>query len=434
MFRSRLVLLLVFTSSLYAQQAKIQQSPRQALIEMFFSGGQAAFETHLPDATKLALVKAGAMRFGVPMLGSLGFHGNGQVGGLQIVEAGPILAWSRDPRTGEKFQVNIDTDDLMGDQAELALSFHTFKGEVEDAMTTFYPKVNLKMALQGGVWKLKEIGLGLRLPLDDPEFLKALTQTFQKQESATSGMLVANDLGILQNAEVKYRALHPEHGFTCSLQDLAIVRFGHGNSSALVLDRALASGTKDGYKFAIGGCGSPPVTSFEITAVPLQAGKPALCADQSGSVKYSADGQAENCVANGQPWEGQRATGFGAVAHFAPTTAGHGSGSAERTRGRATVVVRMGENEFTPARLTIAAGQTVLWKNTTGGTHTVTLLPERAVNPGDAQLPKDAKPFDSGIIPSGGTFRQSFTAPGTYKYFCSQHEDNGMVGEIVVRR
>src|SRR5581483_7335074 len=147
MFRSRLVLLLVFTSSLYAQQAKIQQSPRQALIEMFLSGSQAAFETHLPDATRRALVKSGMPTdFATPMLSGLALQRNGPVGGLQVLEAGPVLAWSRDPRTGEKFQVNIDTDDLMGDQAELALSFHTFKGEVEDAMTTFYPKVNLKMA------------------------------------------------------------------------------------------------------------------------------------------------------------------------------------------------------------------------------------------------------------------------------------------------
>src|SRR5437588_4638812 len=278
MLRSRLVLLLVFTSSLYAQQAKVQQSPRQALIEMFFSRSQSAFEKHLPDATKLALVKSGVpMGFAAPMLGGLGLHCNRSVGELQVLEAGPILVSSRDPRTGENFQVNIDADDLMGDQAELALSFHSFKGGVEDAITTFYPEINLlKMALQGGIWKLKEIGLGVRLPLDDPEFLKALTQMFQKEESANSGMLAVNNISTLHRAELKYKVLHPDRGFTCSLQDLATVPARAGNSGAKMVDPALATGTKDGYKFAISACGSPPVTSFEITAVPLGAGKPAL--------------------------------------------------------------------------------------------------------------------------------------------------------------
>ena len=56
-----------------------------------------------------------------------------------------------------------------------------------------------------------------------------------------------------------------------------------------------------------------------------------------------------------------------------------------------------------------------------------------AGSPDDDQLPAGAKPFDSGKVPAGNTYRQTFATPGTYRYFCKPHETKGMVGEIVVQ-
>lgn len=81
-------------------------------------------------------------------------------------------------------------------------------------------------------------------------------------------------------------------------------------------------------------------------------------------------------------------------------------------------VVRVGMRNmaYTPARLEIAAGTTVEWVNNDPLVHTVT-APDKS--------------FDSGNIPAGGTFRHTFTTPGTYTILCTPHPF--MRGLVVVR-
>lgn len=62
---------------------------------------------------------------------------------------------------------------------------------------------------------------------------------------------------------------------------------------------------------------------------------------------------------------------------------------------------------FSPARLEIAAGTTVVWTNTTDTSHTIT--------------GSDLAFEDSGPFGNGESWRQTFTEPGTYRYFCSPH-------------
>ncbi len=71
---------------------------------------------------------------------------------------------------------------------------------------------------------------------------------------------------------------------------------------------------------------------------------------------------------------------------------------------------------FSPANFTAKVGQTVTWSNGDGSTHTVTT--------------QGSTLFDSGNIPSGGTFTYTFTQLGTYKYYCTIHP--WMVGTVVV--
>lgn len=70
-----------------------------------------------------------------------------------------------------------------------------------------------------------------------------------------------------------------------------------------------------------------------------------------------------------------------------------------------------GSFAFSPATLTIKAGTTVTWKNTTAAPHTVTS--------------DDGKSFDSGtskpIAAQNGTFSFTFTTPGTFAYHCEIH-------------
>jgi plastocyanin len=70
-----------------------------------------------------------------------------------------------------------------------------------------------------------------------------------------------------------------------------------------------------------------------------------------------------------------------------------------------------GSFAFSPATLTIKAGTTVTWKNTTAASHTVTS--------------DDGKSFDSGmanpITAQSGTFSHTFTTAGTFAYHCAIH-------------
>jgi plastocyanin len=71
---------------------------------------------------------------------------------------------------------------------------------------------------------------------------------------------------------------------------------------------------------------------------------------------------------------------------------------------------------FTPANFTVKAGTTVTWINHDGSSHTVTS--------------QGSSLFDSGNIPTGGTFKFAFSQPGTYQYYCTIHP--WMKGTIVV--
>jgi plastocyanin len=81
--------------------------------------------------------------------------------------------------------------------------------------------------------------------------------------------------------------------------------------------------------------------------------------------------------------------------------------------------VEMSGMRFTPPRVEIELGDSVIWEAAEDG-HTVTA--------------RDGS-FDSssrGLMREGDQYRWRFRAPGTYAYFCRVHQDRGMTGEIIV--
>ncbi len=88
---------------------------------------------------------------------------------------------------------------------------------------------------------------------------------------------------------------------------------------------------------------------------------------------------------------------------------------------------------FTPATVTIHAGQAVVWKNTSVSIHNVVDDAAKATAAADVHLPAGVQPFDSGYMQPGQTYVRTFTVPGIYRYICTLHESSGMKGTVIVR-
>jgi len=96
-------------------------------------------------------------------------------------------------------------------------------------------------------------------------------------------------------------------------------------------------------------------------------------------------------------------------------------------------IVTMGFTDFDPETVTIPAGGTVQWRNTSPITHTVTADATLARDPANVALPEGAQPFHSGDVEAGQVWSRTFTVPGTYRYVCLPHERQGMIGTVIVR-
>jgi plastocyanin len=78
-----------------------------------------------------------------------------------------------------------------------------------------------------------------------------------------------------------------------------------------------------------------------------------------------------------------------------------------------TITISITDNAFSPSKLTIPLGATVVWKNEGPGEHTVTA--------------EDGS-FDSGALASGATFQHTFTKAEPFPYFCQFHGGKGGTG------
>lgn len=95
--------------------------------------------------------------------------------------------------------------------------------------------------------------------------------------------------------------------------------------------------------------------------------------------------------------------------------------------------VTMGSMSFSPATITINAGEQVVWKNTSSYYHNVVDDPGRAINRVDVSSPSGVPPFGSALLQPDGVFYHTFDRPGVYRYVCTVHETGGMRGTVIVK-
>lgn len=296
------------------------QTARQALLEMFFSKTPGTLVKHLPTVTVAALEKAGALA-GLQQWSALAAQFQTQGGShLETFETGSVLLSGDDPKSGQKFEITVENDALRGDDDDIELSFLTYKvGQAQ--RTPFMPRMTFSMKQEAQVWKLNEIAVTIRLPLADPDFLKAITEKMKPQVSATStftplaqpqpqstGQPAGTDAAVMAamktilTAETTYAATYPRVGYTCTLSDLDGFGSGEANEhQAMLINSGLASGKRYGFVFRLAGCSGAPAGSFRLSAVPNANtfGRKAFCADQSGAVRVSLDGNVDRCWASG---------------------------------------------------------------------------------------------------------------------------------------
>jgi copper-containing nitrite reductase len=96
-------------------------------------------------------------------------------------------------------------------------------------------------------------------------------------------------------------------------------------------------------------------------------------------------------------------------------------------------VVSMGSMSFSPAMITINAGEQVVWKNTSTYYHNVVDDPGKAISRVDVSSPSGATVFGSALLQPGATFYHTFDKPGTYRYVCTVHETGGMKATVIVK-
>jgi hypothetical protein len=291
---------LVVANGAAAQEAApAPQTARQALIEMFIGPAPGSLQKHLPEATLAALQQNG--RSLLPVGEISGFAMQLQKSGqkLQTFDTGSTLLVMEDAQMGRKVEITVEKDDLRGDEDEIQLGVQSTLHDKAEALP-FRPSLTMLMKQEKAVWKLNEIAFTARIPLGDPEFLKALAaQTSVAQGKAQEASAVAN-LRTLVTAEVSYSATYPEIGFTCSLLELGGAGKGVGPHAAQLIDERLASGEKDGYLFTIAGCQEAPSTRIKLGALPAKPGSGRVfCSDESGVIREAPSRSGVDCWRDG---------------------------------------------------------------------------------------------------------------------------------------
>lgn len=321
-------IMMLFTMVSFAQPSD-PQTARQALMEMFFSKTPGTFVKHLPVVTRTALEKSGAMA-GLQQYSMMAAQMPTQGKNLETFDTGSVMLVAKNPQTGDRVEVTVESDRIRGDQDDIAVAFHIYE-KGKEKPTPFMPQMMFSMKQEEQVWKLNEISVTIHVPLADPDLLKAIEEKMTPQAGAH--VTLASQAGSMQMpspmpvprsdapmqpagtdtqviaamrtilaAEATYAERYPFTGYTCSLSSLDGFGSGEPNEhQAMLINSGLASGKKYGFVFTLNGCGVAPAKTFQLTAVPngSAVGRKAFCADQAGILKSAENGDAAACLASG---------------------------------------------------------------------------------------------------------------------------------------
>jgi hypothetical protein len=305
MLRTCLTLLLLVTVTPFiaaqAQPSPPPQTARQALIEMFTGKSPDAFEKHLPEVARHALIHKGDSRSTswVQQFAALSHELSSQGRVLETFDAGPLLLSVEDHGATDNLEIIVERDNLIGEEDEIELSFQLFQ-EGEAKPLPVLPRFIFTMKQEKDIWRVSEAELVVHAPLADPEYLKTLTKMQNVENEAAAQRRISE----LVQMETTYAASNPERGYTCKLSDLNTKddQDDADQPPAAPSKPADAGDENGGFRFVISGCNGIPATKFHITAVPLDSdsGMKAFCADKSSKIRFANDGTAASCLSAGE--------------------------------------------------------------------------------------------------------------------------------------
>jgi hypothetical protein len=325
-FAAVILSLILSSAGLWAKSGaqEVPQTARQALMEMFFSKESGTFLKHLPAVTRATLEQTGALAT-VQQYSGLTAQFQTQGKSFQTFATGSVMLATEDPKTGQKVEIVVDNDSLQGDRDDIELSFRTYKDN-QPQRSPFMPRVVFSMKMESGLWTLSDIAITINLPLADPDLLKRISDGMKARAAVAGsqihavgvgqfpGQIPASNLGSdastlaavrkILAAENTYAATYPVVGYTCTLSNLDGFGAAEANEhQAMLISSGLASGKHLGYIFSLSGCAGSSAASFRLTAAPIgdNYGRRAFCSDQSGAIRYSADGSAATCLSSGTP-------------------------------------------------------------------------------------------------------------------------------------
>jgi hypothetical protein len=298
---------------------------RQALIEMVTKGGD-AIAKHLTVEVQNALKVNGKSAYALAMLDSIKAES-----AFQSFDSGAVLFAYEESAQHTKYEIQVDSDDLAGDQDSLSLSVHLFRDgkELDSEWSLLSSHFTVSMKLQQNIWRLDKISVGAEFPVGDPNFIEkafaghqatgfsvlpgvhaAVQADSGAEASKPPAMTPDQVITMLGYAQSGFARQHPDVGFTCSFAELA------ESSKMMGIDPQVNSGTYNNYRFSLSGCEGKPAGSFQVSAEPMIAGKgaKAFCTDATGNLRVSEDGRSATCLASGKvqhPAEDEEETAIG---------------------------------------------------------------------------------------------------------------------------
>lgn len=300
--------------------AQAPQTPRQALLELLKATSPEQIDRHTPDVLlkELAKLPPDMRQKQHQSMMMLSLIMAMSPNAVQTFDAGPVFAIIQNPKDKSKVEITVERDDLTGDTDVMEFGVRITKdGQPQEL--PFDPRLLIDMKLENNLWKLSRLGGSASIQLDDPKVAALLVKTLQEQAQRAAAMGAQNNSGAgaprtsaeanvvtslrtLNSAEVTYAATYPQSGYTCRLTNLGGSMNGKSpdEHGAQLINPALESGTRYGYRMEISGC---EAKNYKIIATPLQKGlgHRAYCTDQSAVIRSVDESAAAQCWTQGTP-------------------------------------------------------------------------------------------------------------------------------------